>query len=155
MPIKEALESSSGYVEDVVGTFLGPFVVVIVMIFACVACRRKQKKSRNTHNARIGESENEYQTPDVTIQHGGSSGDTNVYTVPEPNIVYTDLDMLALKSRASESRKPSEPPTQYAIIDEEKLNAARKQRQERLYENSNIQNNTKPAIYDNVNEMNI
>ena len=46
MPIKE---SSSGYVEDVVGTFLGSFVVVIVMIFACVACRRKQSKDRRIY----------------------------------------------------------------------------------------------------------
>jgi hypothetical protein len=49
MPIKEPLESSSGYVEDVVGTFLGSFVVVIVMIFACVACRRKQSKDRRIY----------------------------------------------------------------------------------------------------------
>ena len=63
--------------------------------------------------------------------------------------------MLALQSAANKNRKPVEPPTQYAIIDEEKLNEARRQRQERLYENVNITNNTKPAIYDNVNEINI
>ena len=57
--------------------------------------------------------------------------------------------MLALKSSAVNSRKPSEPPTQYAVIDEEKLNAARKKREERVYEN------TKPAIYDNFKEINV
>jgi hypothetical protein len=63
--------------------------------------------------------------------------------------------MLALKSGTAKSKKPSEPPTQYAIIDEEKLNEARKQRQERLYENVDIKNSTKPAIYDNVNEISV
>ncbi len=63
--------------------------------------------------------------------------------------------MLALKSGTAKSKKLSEPPTQYAIIDEEKLNEARKQRQERLYENVDIKNSTKPAIYDNVNEISV
>ena len=63
--------------------------------------------------------------------------------------------MLALKSSASNNRKPSEPPTEYAVIDEEKLNAARKQRQERVYENVGNENDTKPAIYDNLNEINV
>ncbi len=44
MAIKDALEYSSSYVEDVVATCLGSFVFVIVMIFACTACRRKQSK---------------------------------------------------------------------------------------------------------------
>jgi hypothetical protein len=65
------------------------------------------------------------------------------------------LDQLALKSAASKNRKPCEPPTQYAIIDEEKLNEARKKRQERIYENANITNNTKPAVYENINEISV
>ena len=63
--------------------------------------------------------------------------------------------MLALQSSAYKSRKASEPPTQYAIIDEEKLNAARKQRQERHYENINVKNNTQQGIYDNINEISV
>ncbi len=36
------------------------------------------------------QSENEYQTPDVTIQRrdAGSSGDANVYTEPQVNTLY-------------------------------------------------------------------
>lgn len=70
--------------------------------------------------------------------------------------MYTDLDTLALNSGGGKNRKISDPPTQYAIIDEEKLNAARQKREERLYENVNATTNTKQPIYDNlaVNEIN-
>ncbi|XP_028412818.1 uncharacterized protein LOC114535712 [Dendronephthya gigantea] len=157
MNIKESLEFSSSYlnVVNVVGSLLGSFVIMIIVIFACVS--RKQKKDRNTSQARIEESESEYQIPDVNRHQQGATSSDGVYTVPEPNIVYTDLDVLALNSGGGNNRRKSnDPPTQYAIIDEEKLNAARKKREERLYENVNITNNTKQPIYDNlaVNEIN-
>ena len=155
MAMKGGPKSSSSHAEDLVGTFFGSFLLVIAMIFACAACRRKREKDRTTRHGRTVESTNEYQIPGVHIEHAGSSGDANAYSIPEPNIVYTDLDMLALQSAANKNRKPVDPPTQYAIIDEEKLNEARRKRQERLYENVNITNDTKPAIYDNVNEINI
>lgn len=63
--------------------------------------------------------------------------------------------MLALKSASSQGRKISSPPTEYAELDELRLNAARKEREERLYENSNVLNKSKPAIYDNINEMDV
>ena len=39
MAVGEYLNSS--YIDDVVGTFLTSFVVVVVMIFGCAVCRKK------------------------------------------------------------------------------------------------------------------
>jgi hypothetical protein len=42
MEIKGGQSYSSSNAEDLVGTFFGSFILVIAMVFACVACRRKQ-----------------------------------------------------------------------------------------------------------------
>lgn len=39
MAVREYLNSN--YIDNVVGTFLTSFVLVVAMIFACVACRKK------------------------------------------------------------------------------------------------------------------
>ena len=41
--MKEYNKYSSHYIDDVVGTFLGSFVVVVVLVFGCTACRKKSK----------------------------------------------------------------------------------------------------------------
>lgn len=56
--------------------------------------------------------------------------------------------------KSGRKRLPSEPATQYAEIDEEKLNAARREREERIYQNVGKEVKSSP-IYDNVNEITV